>query len=389
MKIGVITFQLAWNCGAVLQCYALQEYLKSLGHEVAVINYRPQYKEYRYRKYGNPVRNAWKAFRLHGGKRAAKAFVRTILNYRSKSEHIRQWNGFKAFNETYLHLTRVYRRMEELQSDPPVCDVYISGSDQLWNPKLTNGALDEAYFLQFGSEEARRITYAISACELDVPHYGRQIKRLCRRIDALSLREEAGKEELETLLERKIALCPDPTFLVNPDLFTKMIGGKTKPDQDYIVVYVLEDGSGQYGALFSQVEKLKTACKKEVLVLSGPRRWPFPVRQIRGITPEEFLYSINHAFCVVNNSFHATVFSILFQKQFVTMGFQNRNARMTELLKKVGLEDRYCGEGGTMAVILKDPIRYDQVEKRVEELSSEGKKYIRDQLDAALRGKSF
>ena len=76
-------------------------------------------------------------------------------------------------------------------------------------------------------------------------------------------------------------------------------------------------------------------------MITGPRNWPFPVTQIRGICPEEFLYYINNAFCVVNNSFHATVFSILFEKQFVTMGFRNRSARMLELLNNVGLQNRY------------------------------------------------
>lgn len=72
LKIGIITFQLAWNCGAVLQCYALQEYLNSLGHEAIVINYRPQYKEYRYQKYGNPFVNAAKELQTGGPKRAGK-----------------------------------------------------------------------------------------------------------------------------------------------------------------------------------------------------------------------------------------------------------------------------------------------------------------------------
>lgn len=381
MKIGIITFQLAWNCGAVLQCYALQEYLNSLGHEAIVINYRPQYKEYRYQKYGNPFVNAAKELQTGGPKRAAKKFVRTILNYREGSEYLRQWNGFKYFCEKYLSLTKEYDSVEALRSDPPDCDLYISGSDQLWNPKLTNGKLDEAYFLNFGNENVRRITYAISACELNIDQYGCQLKELCRRLDVLSLREAEGKDKLEILTEKEINICPDPTFLVNTDVFKRIIADKQKPDKDYIVVYVLEDSSGDSSRLFLQVGKLKEHYQKEVLVITGPRNWPYPVTQIRGICPEEFLYYINNAFCVVSNSFHATVFSVLFQKQFVTMGFRNRSTRMLELLNNVGLQNRYYDDTKDIIAIMEEKIEYSKIEKKIEVLRNQGTRY----LETALR----
>lgn len=379
MKIGIITFQLAWNCGAVLQCYALQEYLRTLGHEVVVINYRPKYKEYRYRKYGNPFVNASKELQNAGPKRAIKCFARTILNYRAGSEHLHQWNGFKEFCEKYLNLTRKYDSIDALRTDPPACDLYISGSDQLWNPKLTNGQLDEAYFLNFGNENVRRITYAISTCELNLEQYGRQMKALCGKIDALSLRESEGKDKLQTLLGKHISICPDPTFLVNTDVFRRLFADKQKPERDYIVVYALEDGSGDSSHLFSQVRKLKERYGKEILVISGPRKWPYQVTQIRGICPEEFLYYIHNAFCIVNNSFHATVFSILFQKQFVTMGFQNRSVRMMRLLENTGLQNRFCGDKGDVCMIMEEKIEYKDVINRIKGLRQTGISYIEKQ----------
>lgn len=377
VKIGIITFQLAWNCGAVLQCYALQEYLQSLGHEAIVINYCPQYKEYRYKKYGNPFVNAIKELQTGGPKRATKKFVRTILNYREGSEYLRQWNGFKVFCEKYLNLTRKYDSIEALRIDPPDCDLYISGSDQLWNPKLTNGQLDEVYFLDFGNENVRRITYAISVCELNMDQYGCRLKELCHRLDAVSLREVEGKEKLEILIKREVSICPDPTFLVNTDVFKRIIADKQKPNKDYIVVYALEDSSGDSSQLFSQVGKLKERYQKEVLVITGPRNWPFSVTQIRGICPEEFLYYINNAFCVVNNSFHATVFSILFKKQFVTMGFRNRSARMLELLNNVGLQNRYYDNTKDIIEIMEEKIEYYKIERKIEVLRDQGTSYLK------------
>lgn len=380
MKIGIITFQLAWNCGAVLQCYALQEYLKSLGHEVAVINYRPLYKKYRYTKYGNPFVNASKEFRTNGAKRAAKRFVRTILDYRQGSEHLRQWTGFTSFCGQYLNLTREYLSVDELRADPPVCDLYISGSDQLWNPKLTNGQLDRAYFLDFGDYSTRRITYAISACELNLDRYGSELQSLCNGIDALSLREPDGKDKLEQLLGKSIGICPDPTFLVNPSMFRNVIMDRKKNDQEYIIVYALADNASGEDGLISQVWKLREYYHKEVLVISGPHRWPFAVKQIRGICPEEFLDYIAHAFCVVNNSFHATVFSILFQKQFVTMGFQNRNTRMQALLKNLGLQNRFCDAKQDVVTVMEQKIEYKLLEDKIKHLQSEGTAFLGNQI---------
>lgn len=199
-----------------VQCYALQQYLENIGNEVVVINYRPKYKKYRYEKYGNPFINAYKEFQINGMKQAAKKFARTILNYRTGSEHLRQWNGFEDFSEKYLNLTHEYASIDELRKNPPACDLYISGSDQLWNPKLTNGQLDEAYFLNFGDKDVRRITYAISACELDLDRYRVQLVQLCSELEAISLREPEGKESLERLLEKKLAYARTLRFWLIP-----------------------------------------------------------------------------------------------------------------------------------------------------------------------------
>lgn len=384
MKIGIITFQLAWNCGAVLQCYALQEYLKSLGHEVAVINYRPLYKKYRYTKYGNPFVNASKEFRTNGVKRAAKKFVRTILDYRQGSEHLRQWNGFTSFCWQYLNLTREYLSVDELRADPPICDLYISGSDQLWNPKLTNGQLDKAYFLDFGDHNTRRISYAISACELNLDRYGIELQNLCSGLDALSLREPDGKNLLEQLLGKAINICPDPTFLVEPAVFRNVIADRKKPEKEYIVVYALEDNAGGETDLIEPVWKLKEYYHKEVLVISGPHRWPFEVKQIRGICPEEFLDYIANAFCVINNSFHATVFSILFQKQFVTMGFKNRNTRMLTLLNQLDLQNRICDKNQDVVAVMEQIIEYERLENKIKKMQSAGTKYLGEQICMAM-----
>lgn len=174
--------------------------------------------------------------------------------------------------------------------------------------------------------------------------------------------------------------------MVDTNVFKKIVANRTVDDYyDYIVVYALEDASRDSSKLIAQVKRLKERYKKEVLVICGPRKWPFPVKQIRGICPEEFLYYIDHAFCVVNNSFHATVFSILFRKQFVTMGFQSRSVRMLELLRETGLESRYCSENNDAVTIMEEKIDYSKHEKELERLRKIGSNYLDTQIWLATK----
>lgn len=381
MKVGIITFQLAWNCGAVLQCFALQEYLKGLGHEVQIINYKPDYKLYKYKKYCNPFLMAQKEVTseqsfMENSKRFSKRFARTLLNYKSGSEHIRQWKGFGEFCEKYLNLTEEYHNIEELKANPPICDVYISGSDQLWNPKLTNNDLDRAYFLDFGSNQIKKLTYAISACELDYEKYASQMQGLIDNIDYLSLREKEGKTELEQLSKREVSICPDPTFLPNRHVYEKIQVSNVQNVHDYILVYALEDSNKNGNSFFDKVLYASKTLGKGILVICGPRNWPYPVTQIRGVTPEEFLYYIKNASYIISNSFHATVFSILYHKRFSTLGFKNRNTRMAELLKTLGLSSHMVETAEEIVESLREEINYIEVESRIAEMQTRGTRYL-------------
>ena len=380
MKIGIITFQFAWNCGAVLQCYALKKYLENDDNQVVVINYCPKYKEYRYKKYGNPFINAKMAFKSGGIKRSCKKFLRTLLNYRKESEHIRQWKGFRDFTHRFLNLTKEYSSLDSLQSNPPDCDVYISGSDQLWNPNLTNNDLDEVYFLNFGNPNIKKLTYAVNACELDLDVYGKRVKQLCSPLNYISLREKDNMIALEQIIGKKIEVCPDPTFLIEVEEYEAILKKENDTFTDYILVYALEDGTDNNSLLFERVKKLQSNYNKKIIVISGPHRWPYKVEQIRGITPSEFLSYIKNAFCVICNSFHATVFSILYEKKFVTYGFKNRNTRVKELLNILGLSDRSISNDEEIVSKMEHIIHYNDVREKINNLKLIGKEYLKNAL---------
>ena len=168
MKVGIITFHFAHNQGAVLQCYALQKVLEDSGHSPYVIDYRPAYHAVRYTARKNPfvlANNSWKKYRKSSFARrvylSCRGFARGMVTLVKPSDKTREKN-FEAFINKHLALTARFSSLGKLKKHAPAFDAYISGSDQLWNPELLDGNLDPAYFLNFGSDSVRRITFAIS-----------------------------------------------------------------------------------------------------------------------------------------------------------------------------------------------------------------------------------
>ena len=386
MKIGIITFQLAWNCGAVLQCAALKKKLESWGNEVSVIDYQPDYKRYRYVKYQNPFEVAYKNFSQNKKqkmgtrlKKALKSSVRAILNYSSKSGRLKQKKDFAEFNTSFLNLTREYNNLEELQKNPPACDVYISGSDQLWNPNLTNGAPDGAYFLNFGDVQIVKASYAVSVCELDVKKWHNELKTLLCNFDYISLRETEMKSDLEALCQKEIAVCMDPTLLLDADAYLEMEKTIECPHK-YLLVYAL-DNPGSNDLLFKSVKKLSEKRNLEILVISGPHKWPYAVQKYSpqdGISPGEFLTYIKNADIVVTNSFHATAFSIIYEKDFYTITTPGRGSRVTELLTNLQLQDRLLTNSDNMLDDIDERLDYSIVKKKLLEYRVSSEAYLRN-----------
>lgn len=389
MKVGIITFQMAWNCGAVLQCAALKKKLEAMGHDVVVINYQPSYKDYKYCKYQNPITIAiktWNISKLSPRKRltkSIKAAGRAVINWNPKSGRQKQRRDFDVFCKDYLNLTQKYTSIEELRENPPECDIYISGSDQLWNPHLTNEKLDPAYFLDFGKDTVVRATYAISACELDIPSNKNAILRWATHLDKISLREEEKRDEIHELLQREVSVTIDPTLLLQAEDYSDFEKKENLRSSPYILVYAL-DNSGTNDVLFNSVKVLSDEKKIPVYVISGPHSWPSSVelyRPVDGISPSEFLRYIKDADVIVTNSFHATTFSIIYHKEFYTIGTPGRSSRVVELLEKMGLSDRllFMDKNGKIHIENKN-VDYNYVSEKIAEQQKQSLQYLESVL---------
>lgn len=383
--IGIITFQAAWNCGAVLQCAALKKVLERMGHNVCVIDYVPDYQRKKYQKYPNPFTAALNEIHkqknssvINKGKTAAKAVVKTLLNYIPGSSHLTRKEKFDSFSRAHLNKTRTYTSLKDLQDHPPKCKVYVSGSDQVWNPSLTNG-IDGAYYCDFGGQDIKRVGYAISACELDVQADHDKLKPMVSRFDHLALREVEMQSQIEGIYGKDVNICVDPTLLMGAEDY-KEFEANCESEKPYILVYAFAAEKSR-ARLFKLIRQVQDRYHLPVKVIYGPNKWPMEVELVQPRncpSPGEFLSSIKNAAFVVTDSFHATVFSILYQRPFYTMTVAGRGSRVAEMLEKLGLKSRLVTPETNLDELIDESIDHDLVNEKLSALRKASLAYLAD-----------
>ena len=303
LKIGIITFHWATNYGAVLQCYALQETLRYLGHDAVIINYKPS-------KYDN---NLWTFFRM-----------KKFIDIRKFISDIRKEMGINAFRKQYLNLTKRYRTTKQLQKYCNDFDVIISGSDQVLNDTFLRGGErhgSTAYYLDFGRQDAIRVCYAVSFGQTAYPiDLIPKVKPLVKKLNAVSCRENTGVEIFKSFGISTACVVPDPTLLLSRCNYERLL----PPNQNGLkntFVYLLH---GRYNIL-------KNKLPDNVLISSSE-------------DIQEWLQNIRDAKFVITNSFHGTVFCIHFHVPFVvvlpTLDNVGMNDRFYTLLSNLRLSDR-------------------------------------------------
>ncbi len=326
MKILTITCHDVYNVGASLQAFALMKFLKDLGHDVAIIDYKPNYlsKHYsltsidnsRYDRFG--IRQLYLLAKL-------PARIRRLFSKRKYN--------FDKFKREYLNLTeKKYKSYKELKIDCPDADLYIAGSDQIWNPLFQNGK-DPAFYLQFVPEDKKIVSYAASFSTnfLGKDDYLR-IRPWLEKFYEISVRESSGVNIISQLGLNAIQVC-DPVFLLDRNIWYDM-AVTPKIEQDYIFVYDFDQN------LLASEIACEIAKKEKIQIISV---FPMTINCdiCNEMGPVEFLGLIKNARIVLSNSFHATAFCLIFHKRFLVMNRKEKlNNRMQELLEAVNLDKR-------------------------------------------------
>jgi len=360
MNIAIITFHCSYNYGSVLQAYALQTYLESQGHNVKIIDY--------------VLSSDFKQYKLLRFDRYLKKPQYLISDIVFLPKTMKRKKNFNEFKKSYFHLTdKTYydnEPMEELNSD---FDAFICGSDQIWNTACTKRVIPP-YFLSFVHKNKLKIAYAPSVAQIHDTISDKeniQMKKYISRLDYISVREKSTIPYISQFTDKKVIDVLDPTLLLQKEDY-KRLSSQVNPDIrfKYIFLYTLQKNS----EMIDYCQKLSEKKNLKVLYISKNNIGKFRnSKNIYGCSPLEFLNYIQNAEYIITNSFHATVFSIIFEKKFCTFGTKKSYVRMSDLLREINLEQRLYQNGNCY---IENDIDYSIVKKKILELSKASKNFI-------------
>ena len=341
-----ITCSRPTNYGAVLQTYGLNTALRKMGVDAKVLDYNPKY--YYTSTQPLPIR-----------------MVRAVVRFPDLTKGRKV---FGKFLEDYVPMSaKTYRTLAEIEADVPQSDVYICGSDQIWNCKNKLNGKDDAFFLSFAPAKARKVAYAASIAMPEIPNNQKtRYRRLISDFDAVSVREPSSVPMLEDLGIDNVQSVIDPVFLLERNDWDVIADASDfVPTEDYVLVY----GYNRQKAVYAYARRLAKKLGVKVYTI-GTAIEDYTLDQDRyfwNAPPNTFVNLVRNAKAVVTNSFHGTVFSIVYNKPFHFFTVkQTTNSRMLDLLDSLTLKDRHVvGEE-----LLSNDIDYD----RPNQLLAEAKK---------------
>ena len=349
MKIDILTIHCMHNPGSVFQAYALQKYLSDK-YETRIIDYRP---EYLYSENSN-----WKF-----------ALKKLLFGKEYKSRA----HKFDSFIFRELKLSDYYKSYDELKNANFEADVYMTGSDQLWNSDFPCGN-DGAYYLDF-VKTGKKVAYSTSVGKKDIDAHNLQIlKEKLPSFSAISVREKTNAEFLASELRRDIAWVCDPVFLLPVDQYMQFINRARAVSEPYVVVYM----SGASELLSIIVDYYRQKGFKIILAGGFTKRCYCDIH-LKDVGPEDFLSIIYEAEVVVSSSYHATAFCHIFHKDFVTLIPSKNGERIINLLNVSGLRNRGIEDDFEPSVV-SIPINWHDVDEKLNNYISDSKKF----LDMAL-----
>lgn len=330
-KVGVITLHNSPNYGSCLQTYATQVVLTRVGANAEIIDY--------YRKDAIPENEVDRAlngqlvkkmpiFKVPGVKQIAKIPVSRMV--------ARRRAPLDEFRHSRLALTeRPYYSAEELDANPPVADIYCTGSDQVWNSIWNNG-FDRAFYLSFAPEGKRKIAYAASIGKAKLDDWEAEpMRKALSSYSCISVREQEAADLLESIGVHGAVPVIDPTLMLNRDDWEEIADGWVSPEP-YILVYQL-NRNAEFDSYVQKVAK-KTGLKV-MRIAYGVHEKRSGENAVVCPSVGRFLSLFLGAEIVITDSFHGTAYSVNLGKKFVTVSPGRFCGRIANLLQMTGLEN--------------------------------------------------
>ena len=360
-KVGIITFNQVLNYGAILQAYALKEVCSELGFESHIVNYSKGYTNDK----PMPIHNFIKASNYQGN---ISMLIRGILSYIGD---MKKWKNFCEFRNTYLSESPECFSSEDIKNLG--YDVYIAGSDQIWNYNITGNQFDPVFFGEMDTE-AEQIIYASSSQDTPFP-FDKELKfkeMLEKMPYAVAIREKKLADYVAKLTGIRYPVVLDPTLLAGRDIFDNL-ADDLKEEKTYILLYQIDSNP----ASDISVKSLEKRFGCDVYTMTVPRLGSIHAR--KGTAgPKEFLSLLKNAKFIVTNSFHGIALSLLFEKQFFVYENGGVMTRIDSLLSELSLLDRKVKL--VEDIDIKNMINFKPINKQLEILRVNSKKFLMDSL---------
>lgn len=323
-KVGIITYHFARNYGAVLQCYALQEYLNKSGYDVSILNAVSKNQE-----------NNNSLFHKRKGIKNVAMNIALLPFIKQRKE---KEKGFTSFVSNYLNCTDKVTNNIELQEliESEHYDVIISGSDQVFNPHIAD--FEDMFLFPFKTS-AKKIGYSVSVGKStyeDLEKYAEYI----RDFNELGVREGSVMPMIKKIIGRNTYNTVDPVLLLSKCDWERFVTPK-KPDKEYMFCYFVNKTNFNTNLqVAKEIAKQKGLDIKVIWMHMGIRS--FDGIMINNAGPVDFLNYLYNSSAVFTDSFHGTVFSTMFEKEFnsVIASSNSNDSRIKDLLSLIGLEKR-------------------------------------------------
>ena len=324
-KLAFLTIHVGFNFGSVLQTIATNRIFESLGFSSILINYIPD--RVTYARYFN---------RMFCG---IIPFVKKIINLPNfiKNNHV-----YGSYLSKYCILSSPIYDKDDFAKKCPRADIYVTGSDQVWNSKHNEGFNDRYYFAQL-PKEAARVSFASSIGETSLSdEHTQKIKELLSNYKAISVREESAKKLIEGMGLQAAHLL-DPTFMLKPEEWREYMSPRIVKE-NYLLIYTPYNTVDKK-AIFDAARAI--AKEKELTVVTFSWNWrndKMADRTIKYASPGDFLSLMYHANYVVTNSFHGTAFSVNLNKQFCVFMPSAFSTRISSIIELCGLQNRMVSD---------------------------------------------
>ena len=361
-KVGLMTWYKDYNYGTALQATAIYTILKELGYDVYIIDYTNKIK------FSDLLTNKNNLFSVIHKK------IYNLLRYRINYDNYKVFEQY--VNEVFDKQITCNSYLDLYQLNYNT-DIFICGSDQIWSPR----DFDE-YFLNF-ADKSKIISYAPSIGLNNLKSNDKKrLAKLIKRFEFLSIREETGKKIIKEICNKDAKVVLDPTLLFSKEQWDKFENNKCLKnlDKSYILCYFLGNSNNYLKTI------KKYAKKYNLKIYNIPN---FRNKKINkydlpfNVSPKDFITLIKNASCIFTDSFHGTIFSIIYNKDFYTFkrfksnDKNNQNSRIMDLLKKLQLTERLIDNSN---YISKKHINYDMVNNKLSTLKQKSLSFLSNSL---------